>query len=82
MAIPIVLTTHAQDMLVERVIDRTWVEATIRQPDALVDDPSRSGVKRAFRRVAERDGRYLRVVYIQEDDKIRVLTAFFDRGRK
>ena len=83
MAAPaIVLTAHAEDMLVERNIDRSWVEAAIHSPEALEDDPSQPGALRAFRRVAERDGRYLRVVYIQENDNVRVLTAFFDRGRR
>jgi hypothetical protein len=82
MSVPdIVLTAHAEDMLIERSIHLSWVEETIRNPEALEHDPSRAGAFRAFRRIAERDGRYLRVVYVQDDGKVRVLTAFFDRGR-
>jgi Domain of unknown function (DUF4258) len=77
----IVLTAHAEDMLVEREIDRSWVEATILNPAALEADPSQTGAFRAFRRIPERGDRYLRVVYIREADRIRVITAFFDRGR-
>jgi hypothetical protein len=78
----IVLTGHAEDMLIERRIDRSWVEETIRNPEALEDDPAQAGAFRAFRRIPERDGRYLRVAYVQENEKVRVLTAFFDRGRR
>jgi hypothetical protein len=75
-------THHAEEMLVERRIDREWVEATIQKPDVLEPDPTRLGVFRAFRRIAERDGRFLRVVYAPDGDNIRILTAFFDRTRK
>ena len=82
-AIPLLtLTRHAEDMLIERGIERAWVEATISHPDTVESDPMRPGVVRAFRKIAERDSRSLRVVYIQNSDKIRVLTAFFDRGRR
>jgi hypothetical protein len=36
---------------------------------------------RAFRRIPERDGRVLRVVYVPGDDHVRVITLFLDRGR-
>jgi hypothetical protein len=77
----LLFTQHAEQMLVERRIDRAWVEATIRNPDALEADPTRPGVFRAFGRIAERDGRFLRVVYAP-GETIRILTVFFDRKRK
>ena len=78
----LVLTDHAREMLVERAIDLVWVEATIREPEIIEDDPIRLGVVRAFRRIPEREGRFLRVVYIRTDDTVRVLTVFFDRSRR
>jgi hypothetical protein len=75
-------THHAEEMLVERRIDRAWVEATIQNPDDLEADPTRPGVFRAFRRIAERDGRFLRVVYASGGETTRILTVFFDRRRK
>jgi Domain of unknown function (DUF4258) len=78
----LLFTQHAEEMLVERRIDRGWVEATIRNPHALEADPNRSGVFRAFSRIAERDGRFLRVVYAPSGETVRVLTVFFDRRRK
>ena len=78
----ILFTRHAEDMLFERGIDRAWVEATIRSPETLEPDAERPGVLRAFRRVSERGGRMLRVVYAPTGDSLRVLTVFFDRKRR
>jgi hypothetical protein len=38
---PIVLTRHAEDMLVERAIEREWLERTLANPDSA--EPDRSG---------------------------------------
>jgi hypothetical protein len=78
----LVFTQHALDMLVERRIERAWVELTIRTPDTAEPDPTRPGVTRAFRRIAERDGGILRVAYVSVGDIVRVLTVFFDRARR
>jgi hypothetical protein len=78
----IVFSGHADDMIVERNIERDWVHETIRSPDFVEVDPSRPGVKRAFRRISERGNRVLRVAYVESADAIRVVTLFFDRGRR
>jgi len=78
----IVYTRHAEEMLVERGINRGWVELTVRNPEIIEPDPVRSRVLRAFRRIPERSGRFLRVVYVQEDEIPRIVTAFFDRKRR
>lgn len=78
---PIVLTRHAETVAVERGLEREWIERTVRQPAVLEPDPARPGVKRAFRAVPEREGRVLRVAFVDEADEIRVLTAFLDRSR-
>jgi len=72
---------HADDMIVERNIERDWVHDTIRSPDFVESDPDRPDIKRAFRRIPERGNRVLRVAYAEEDH-IRVITLFFDRGRR
>lgn len=77
----LVYTKHAEDMLVERDIDREWVEAAVNLPDFAEPDPSRPNVIRAFRKIAEHDNRVLRVVYAADGDVLRVITIFFDRGR-
>jgi len=78
----IVFSRHADDMIVERNIERDWVYQTIRNPDFIEADPNRPGVKRAFRRIPERGNRVLRVAYAESEDQIRVVTLFFDRGKR
>jgi hypothetical protein len=78
----LVFTQHAEDMLVERGIDRAWVEETIRNPDAVEPDPNHREVFRAFRQVPQHGGRILRVVYTPTGGALKVLTAFFDRRRR
>jgi Domain of unknown function (DUF4258) len=56
-------TEHAEDMLVERRIKRDWVKGTIARPDAVEPDPRRPGITLAFRKIAEQEGRILRVAY-------------------
>jgi hypothetical protein len=75
-------TRHAREMLAERGIRREWVNLTILDPAAIEPDPSRPGVLRAFRRIAERGNLFLRVVYTQAGETVRVITVFFDRGRR
>lgn len=77
----IVYTRHASTMLEERAIDPAWIELTIFHPDTTEPDPRHPEMVRAFRRIPERDGRVLRVVYVPGDDHVRVITLFLDRGR-
>jgi Domain of unknown function (DUF4258) len=77
----ITFTRHAETMLVERDIDRDWVDRTIRMPDEIEPESASKNIFRAFRSIPERDGRVLRVVYSQTNDRIRVITAFFDRAK-
>ncbi len=78
----IVLTAHAEAMLIERRIERARVEAVILDPETVESDPTQPGAVRAFRAIAERQGRHLRVVHIRHRGIVRVLTAFFDRGKQ
>jgi uncharacterized protein DUF4258 len=75
-------TRHAEEMLVERNIERTWVEFTVLQPDALESDPRRPGVIRPSEVLQKRDGRSLRVAYVVSDYTFKILTVFFDRARR
>ena len=76
---PLIFTKHAQDMLSERRLRRDWVETTIAEPEAIESDPNRPQLTRAYRRIPERGGLWLRVVYEVTDRGINVITAFFDR---
>jgi hypothetical protein len=77
----LVFTRHAEDMIIERALDRAWIQATIDAPDSIEPDPKRPGVLLAFRKVPERGGRMLRVAHIRTGTRVRVLTVFFDRAR-
>jgi len=77
------LTLHAQDALNDRRIHVEWVARAVNDPIATEPDRQWPDAVRAFKVVRERDGRVLRVVYVPEGDHAaRVLTAFFDRGRR
>jgi hypothetical protein len=69
-------------MLAERNIRQEWLERTIRQPTLVEPDPVRPRVLRAFRRIAERGNRVLRVVYARRSGIVRVITVLFDRGAR
>ena len=73
---------HATDMLLERGIEREWVERTVAAPDMIERDPKHPDRTRAYRALPERDGRVLRVVYVRSDAAYRVITLFLDRGRR
>ena len=73
---------HAEDMLVERKIERAWVESTVTNPESVEADPKRPEVYRAYRRIPEHGGRSLRVVYTLSGDRVKIITAFFDRQHR
>ena len=75
-------TRHAEEMIAERQVERAWVERTILQPEAPEPDPKHPERTRAFRSVPARDGRVLRVVYVTRPDQYRIVTLYFDRGRR
>jgi Domain of unknown function (DUF4258) len=78
----IVFTRHAETMMAERGIKEEWIKTTIAESDTTEPDPARPDVRRAFRMIPENGNRILRVVYASLGDTIRVVTAFFDRGRR
>jgi hypothetical protein len=75
---PIQYRLHAENALVERAIEREWVERTINAPEWTEPDPDPE-LERRFRAIPERDGRILRVVCSENDAIILVVTAFLDR---
>ncbi|WP_409726469.1 DUF2283 domain-containing protein [Pseudorhodoplanes sp.] len=73
-------TRHAEDVILERRLDRSWIERTVRQPDWSRPDPFRPGVERRFRRIPEFGDRVLRVACAEAEHEIRILTIFFERA--
>jgi hypothetical protein len=76
------LTAHAEDAILERNLDRNWVERTVWEPEWHHPDPYRPGVERRFRAIPEFGGRVLRVACLETADEIRILTVFFDRDAR
>ena len=78
----IVFGQHAENMLIERGIERGWVERTVFEPQMVRSDPRHKDRLQAFRAIPERGGRVLRVVYAQGKDSYRIVTLFFDRAQR
>jgi len=78
----VIYTKHALTVMDERGILRQWVEAVLDHPDWSEADATQDGVLFAFGRIADFGDRILRVVYGKDPLGIRVITAFFDRGKK
>ena len=76
------LSAHAAAVMAERDIDLAWVEQVITHPERLESAKSNPGLTSAVGRIAERDGRVLRVVYNANVEPPRVVTVYFDRGLK
>lgn len=74
--------THALGNLVDRALERVWIERTVAEPEETETDPKHPERRRAYRSVPERDGRMLRVVYVPTEDGVHIVTAFFDRSRR
>ncbi|NVO15434.1 MAG: DUF4258 domain-containing protein [Rhodoplanes sp.] len=79
---PLRFTKHAEDAILERELDRSWIERTARDPEWTQPDPKRVGVERRFREIPEYGNRVLRVACVEAEQDIRVLTVFFDRDAR
>jgi Domain of unknown function (DUF4258) len=79
---PLLFTRHARDAILERELDQTWIEKTVREPEWVQADPRHHNVERRFRPIPEFGGRVLRVACHETVDEIRILTVFFDRNAR
>jgi hypothetical protein len=77
---PIVYSNHATQMIAERTIAAEWVERTLSSPQLTSTDANDPTRQSAFRQINEFGGRWLRVVYAETPDALRVITTFFDRS--
>lgn len=78
----LVLTRHAETKLRERGIRLAWVEATARSPEWTELEPRDPTTERRFAPIPAFGGRILRVVCVETDSTIRIITATFDRGAR
>jgi len=75
----ITFTDHARQMMAERQIEPVWVVNVLTNPEFACVDPGDASRTRAFGRVTDAGGRWLRVVYETIDSRKHVITTFFDR---
>jgi uncharacterized DUF497 family protein len=73
------LTKHAQEAINERNISIEWIERAFYAPELVLPDPVDITLERRFCRIAEFNGRVLRVVVNTTVDPNRVVSVFFDR---
>ena len=76
------LTDHAAAVIAERDIAITWVVRVLDKPDRIEADRFDAALKHALGRIAERDGRILRVVYNGSVNPPRIVTVYFDRRQR
>ncbi|MEQ1937604.1 DUF4258 domain-containing protein [Mesorhizobium sp. CN5-321] len=78
----LILTHHAETKMHERRIRLEWIERTIRNADWIEPEPRDPSAERRFAPVPEFGGRILRVVCVETESAIRVITVTFDRGAR
>ena len=78
----LILTKHAAQNIARDRLDLAWIEATVTRPQHTDRDPNDATLARAWRRIPERGGRALRVVFRSAGADIVVVTVFFDRGAR
>ena len=73
-------TQHFKDMMKERLIQPTWVDMTLNEPEKVDDKPD--GTRHYLRRISEHGNRWLRIVVNVKVKPNKAVTVFFDRGMK
>ncbi|MNU03087.1 hypothetical protein D3C72_2469960 [compost metagenome] len=68
--------------MLERKLERHWVEEAVRRPAWREPDMGDPAILRCFKSIPERANRYLRVVCVETDDEIRIISAFLDRSAR
>ncbi|OJF96778.1 DUF4258 domain-containing protein [Pararhizobium antarcticum] len=76
---PLRYTLHAETVIRERGLNKSWIENTVRQPDWRIPDPEDKDIARLYRHISERGDRILRVACLENVEEIRIISAFFDR---
>lgn len=73
-------TQHFKDMMEERLIQPTWIELTLNEPEKVNERPD--GTRHFFRRIPEHGNRWLHIVVNAKVKPHKAVTVFFDRGMK
>lgn len=76
---PLHFTLHAETVMAERQLQKAWIERAVYEPEWREADPSGPLAERRYRRIPECDGKALRVICLETETAIRIITAFLDR---
>jgi hypothetical protein len=80
MAVSITYSYHAGKNLIDRKIERSWVEQAVENPDLLRDHETDPELEHCYSKIAEKGNRVMHVVFNRNES--RVVTAYFDRNMK
>jgi hypothetical protein len=79
---PLRFTAHAKTVISERSLDLEWIRRTVHSPEWRETDPSGLPIERRYRHIHECSDRVLRVICLETDTEIRIITAFLDRNAR
>ncbi|MCZ8181131.1 MAG: DUF4258 domain-containing protein [Rhizobium sp.] len=82
MSKPLHFTAHAKTVILERQLELDWIERIVHNPDWSESDPSGPPMERRFGRVPERQDRIVRVICLETETEIRIISAFLDRNAR
>ena len=76
------LTLHAAMVIAERGIALEWVARVLASPQVTEIDKHDPELRHALATIPEHGSRVLRVIYNENSEPWRIVTAFFDRNQK
>lgn len=71
---------HSLEQIVEREIDKSWVEDTLSNPDDIIEIDENE--VHFIKKIIDYNNRYLRVIVNPKKEPITIITLFFDRRLK
>ena len=76
---PLSYSAHALTVVHERQLKKEWVEVAVHEPQWRLPGPHYPDRERRFRMIAERGDRVLRVVVVETEEEIRIVTTILER---
>ena len=75
-----IYSKHSLEQIVEREIDKSWVEDTLSNPDDIIEIDENE--VHFIKKIIDYNNRYLRVIVNPKKEPITIITLFFDRRLK
>lgn len=76
------LSNHAEKVIIERNIKKTWILETFRYPDKVEIDQKNINLEHKLKVITQNDNRVLRIVCNISENPPLIVTAFLDRRMK